>query len=93
MPFDQFAFAELTTTGREQRLQIHFATHQVLIHGHNLRRIENALQRMELNFVARVSTNYQSVVAQGQPLIAKILVTQMSSSQNEPGFSKATHKA
>ncbi|HEX5398702.1 MAG TPA: hypothetical protein VFY06_06605 [Verrucomicrobiae bacterium] len=87
LPFDQFAFAELTTAGREQRLQFNFATHQVSIHGQNLRRIENAMQRMELNFVARVSTNYQSVVTQGQPLILKIVVTEIAplNKKSQPG--------
>ena len=79
LPFDQFVFAELTAEGKEQRLQINFATHQVLIHGQNLRRIENAMQRMELSFVAKVSTNYQTVVTQGQPVILKIVVTEVSS--------------
>ena len=79
LPFDQFVFAELTNEGKEQRLQINFATHQVLIHGQNLRRIENAMQRMELSFVAKVSTNYQTVVTQGQPVILKIVVTEVSS--------------
>jgi hypothetical protein len=78
LPFDQFAFAELTTDGKEQRLQIHFATHQVLIHGQHLRRIENAMQRMELGFIAKVSTNYQSVVTQGQPVILKIVVSEIA---------------
>jgi hypothetical protein len=77
LPFNQFAFAELTTDGKEQRLQIHFATHLVLIHGQHLRRIENAMQRMELTFIARMSTNYQSVVTQGQPLILKIMVNEI----------------
>jgi hypothetical protein len=77
LPFDQFAFAELTADGKEQRLQIHFATHQVLIHGQQLRRIENAMQRMELGFIAKISTNYQPVVPQGQPLILKIVVTEI----------------
>jgi hypothetical protein len=76
LPFDQFAFAELTADGKEQRLQIHFATHQVLIHGQHLRRIETAMQRMELSSIAKVSTNYQPVVNQGQPLILGIVVTE-----------------
>ena len=79
LPFDQFVFAELTADGKEQRLQLHFATHQVLIHGQNLRRIETAMQRMELSFVAKVSTNYQTVVTQGQPVILKVVVTEVSS--------------
>jgi hypothetical protein len=77
LPFEQFVFAELTAEDKEQRLQINFATHQVLIHGQNLRRIENAMQRMELSFVTKVSTNYQTVVTQGQPLIHKIVVTEI----------------
>jgi hypothetical protein len=79
LPFDQFAFAELTTNGKEQRLQINFATHQILVHGQNLRRIETAMQRMELSLIAKVSTNYQAIVAQGQPLILKIVVTEVVS--------------
>lgn len=79
LPFDQFAFSELTVDGKEHRLQINFATHQILIHGQNLRRIETAMQRMELSFIATVSTNYQAVVRQGQPLILKIVLVQSTS--------------
>lgn len=77
LPFDQFVFAELAIDGKEQRLQINFATHQIVVHGQNLRRIETAIQRMELSFIAKVSTNYQTIVAQGQPLILKIVVTEV----------------
>ena len=88
LPFDQFAFAELTTDGKEQRLQIHFATHLVLIHGQHLRRIENAMQRMELSFIAKVSTNYQFVVTQGQPMILKIVVADAKAQEPPPNTSK-----
>jgi hypothetical protein len=83
LPFDQFAFAELTTDGKEQRLQINFATHQILIHGQNLRRIETAMQRMELSFIAKASTNYQAVVAQGQSLILKIVVVESTQTNDQ----------
>ena len=33
LPFNQFAFAELTIDGKEQRLKILFATHEILIQG------------------------------------------------------------
>jgi hypothetical protein len=92
LPFDQFAFAELTVDGKEQRLQINFATHQVLIHGQNLRRIETAMQRMELSFIAKVSTNYQANVNQGQPLILKIVVVQSASGLEGNNFSTETQK-
>jgi hypothetical protein len=48
LPFDQFAFAELKTEGKQQCLRLVFATHEVLIRGNALRRIETTMQRMEL---------------------------------------------
>ena len=77
LPFNQFAFAESTIDDKEQRLKILFATHEILIEGHNLRRIEIAMQKRELSFVAKVSTNYQPLVNQGQPVILKITVNEI----------------
>jgi hypothetical protein len=79
LPFNQFAFAESTIDDKEQRLKLFFATHEILIEGHNLRRIELAMQKRELAFVARVSTNYKPFVNQGQPVILKIVVTEARS--------------
>ena len=76
LPFNQFAFAESTIDDKKQRLKIVFATHEILIEGQNLRRIEIAMQKRELAFVAKVSTNYQPLVNQGQPVILKIVVTE-----------------
>jgi hypothetical protein len=77
LPFDQFAFAELATGDREQRLKILFGTHEVSIHGQNLRRLEIAMQRMELSFIAQASTGYERTANPGQPLILKIAVTEI----------------
>jgi hypothetical protein len=74
LPFDQFVFAELTADGQEQLLRFHFATHQILVYGQNLRRIQNAMQHKELSFVAKLSANYQEVVKPGQPMVLKIEV-------------------
>ena len=82
LPFNQFAFAELTMDGKEQRLKILFATHEILIEGQNLRRIEIAMQKRELAFVAKLSTNYQPLVNQGQPVILKIVVTEVKEREN-----------
>jgi len=76
LPFNQFAFAESTIDDKKQRLKIVFATHEILIEGQNLRRIEIAMQKRELAFVAKVSTNYQPLVNQGHPVILKIVVTE-----------------
>ena len=35
LPFDPFAFAELKSDGKEQRLRLVFATHEVSLRGHS----------------------------------------------------------
>ena len=80
MPFDQFAFAELKAEGKQQHLRLVFATHEVLIRGTALRRIETAMQRKELSFLAALPSSQRSLVADGQPVIAEINDTEMQSS-------------
>lgn len=76
LPFDQFAFAELKTEGRQQHLRLVFATHEVLIRGNALRRIETTMQRMELSFLAALSSSERKLIAEGQPMIVEIVVTE-----------------
>src|SRR5205814_2629731 len=59
LPFDQFAFAELKSEGKQQHLRLVFATHEISIRGHALRRIEAAMQRMELSLLAALSGNLE----------------------------------
>lgn len=51
LPFDQFAFAELKNEGKEQSGRVCFRHREVTLRGHTLRRIETAIQRMELAFL------------------------------------------
>src|SRR5580658_7995819 len=76
LPLDQFVFAELTSEDKEQKLRLVFATHEVLISGHVLRRIETAMQRMELSFIAVLPPKYHPLIAENQPKILKIVVTE-----------------
>jgi len=69
---------------KDQRLKLFFATHKILIEGHNLRRIEIAMQKRELSFVAKVSTNYQPLVNQGQPVIVKIVLSEIVPPNKKP---------
>ena len=80
LPFDQFAFAELKAEGKQQHLRLVFATHEVLIRGTALRRIETAMQRKELSFLAALPSSQRALVADGQPVIAEINDTEMQSS-------------
>jgi hypothetical protein len=76
LPFDQFAFSELKSDGKEQTLWLLFATHVVSIPGHSLRRIETAMQRMELSYLAALSGNQRSLVPDGQPVVNEIVVAE-----------------
>lgn len=80
LPFDQFAFAELASEDREQTLRLVFATHEVLISGYALRRIETAMQRMELSFIMPLPPKYHSLIAENQSLILGIIITESDSS-------------
>ena len=80
LPFDQFAFAELKNEGKEQRLRLVFATHEVTLRGHALRRIETAMQRMELAFLGALPANQRSLLTEGQPAITKIDVKEVAES-------------
>jgi hypothetical protein len=74
LPFDQFVFSELETDEKEQRLKLTFATHEVVVRGVSLRRIETAMQRMELSHLARILARYRPAIEDGQPFVRDILV-------------------
>src|SRR6266542_3737921 len=76
LPFDQFAFAELKTEGKQQHLRLVFATHEVSVRGNSLRRVETAMQRMELSLLAALPGQHRSLVPEGQQLIVEIVVTE-----------------
>jgi hypothetical protein len=76
LPLDQFAFAEFISNDKEQQLHLVFATHEVLISGYALRRIETAMHRLELASIMTLPVKYQPLIADGQPKIREIAVTE-----------------
>jgi hypothetical protein len=85
LPLDQFVFAELAGEEKEQKLRLVFATHEVLICGHVLRRVETAMHRMELSGIMKLADKFYSLIAENQPRIRDILVT-----ENKPLSSQVT---
>lgn len=75
LPFDQFAFSELKSEGKQQQLRLVFATHEVSLRGHSLRRIETAMQRMELSLLTALPGKQRSLVPDGQPIVLEIEIT------------------
>jgi hypothetical protein len=84
LPLDQFAFAEFNSTGKEQLLHLSFATHEIVVYGSALRRVESALHKLELSFLAVLPSKYHALVPDGQPKIRDIVVTEIKPGA-EPG--------
>jgi hypothetical protein len=74
LPLDQFVFAELDSDGKEQKLRLVFATHEILVSGHVLRRIETAICRLELSGLMKLPEKYHALIAENQPRIRDIVV-------------------
>jgi hypothetical protein len=84
LPHDQFAFAELKSEGKEQRLRLVFATHEVSVRGHHLRRIETTMQRLELSLLAKLPSSQRNLITEGQPVILEIVVTEVKELEKRP---------
>jgi hypothetical protein len=89
LPHGEFVFAELKTEGREQQFRLVFATHDVLIRGHCLRRIETAMQRLELAFVAKLPAHQRSLITEGQPVVLEVTLTELNPQRQRPANGKA----
>jgi hypothetical protein len=76
LPLDQFVFADLDSDGKEQKLRLVFATHEILISGHVLQRIETAIHRLELSGLMKLPEKYHALIGEGQPKIRDIVVTE-----------------
>jgi hypothetical protein len=85
LKYDQLIHAEFDHAGKEQRLRLLFATHEVVIRGHALRRIETALQRLELSHLAAVPGSYRATVADGQPVVREIVVAEAEDAKDRAG--------
>ena len=83
LPFDQFAFSELRSEGKEQRLRLVFATHQIMLRGHSLRRIETAMQRMELSLLTTLPGKERSLVPDGQPVVLEVVITDIKDAETQ----------
>jgi hypothetical protein len=77
LPLDQLAYVQMDTDGKEQLLHLSFATHEIMVRGNTLRRIETALLRLELSFITTLPAKYHMLVAEGQPRIREIVVTEI----------------
>ena len=83
LPHDEFVFAELKREGASQTLRLVFVTHEILVRGQSLRRVETAMQRMELSLLTKLPSSQRSLIADGQPVILEIVVTEAEDAQKQ----------
>ena len=84
LPHDEFVFAELKREGKDQTLRLVFVTHEVLVRGQSLRRIETAMLRMELSLLAILPHSQRALIAEGQPMIDEVVVTEAKAQESQP---------
>jgi hypothetical protein len=84
LPHDEFVFAELKREGTDHTLRLVFVTHEVLVTGQALRRIETAMQRMELSLLTKLPGSQRALIADGQPVILEIVVTEVTKQESQP---------
>ena len=87
LPFDQFVYSELTVTDTGQELRLVFASHEVSVTGTGLRRIESALQRMELASISATSGRPTVTPNSAETSIREILVVEAKSPETAPSTS------
>jgi hypothetical protein len=75
MPYIHFIYAELITHEAEQTLKLAFSTHEIVLSGRGLCRLEATIHRMELASATALAERFRASVPQGQPFISKITVT------------------
>ncbi len=84
LPLDQFVFAESTSEDKEQKLRLVFATHEILISGHVLQRIETAMHRLELSGLKKLPEKYHALIEENQPKIREIIIKESKSAAPQP---------
>ncbi len=83
LPYPHFVYAELTGDGPDQTLRLVFATHEVVVRGRALRRVEAAVHRLELSWVAPLPDRVRTIVPDGQPSIRQVNIIAVNESELE----------
>ncbi|MBU6402317.1 MAG: hypothetical protein KGS61_18525 [Verrucomicrobia bacterium] len=74
LPFEHFIYSELESGDDEEVFKLTFATHEVILKGGHLHRLEAAVQRLELGTVAALPDRFERIAADTQPFIREIAI-------------------
>src|SRR5947207_6086807 len=90
LPYPHFAYAEATVDGPDQLIKLVFATHEVVVRGRALRRVEAAVHRLELTWIAPLPDRVRGTVPDGQPFIREVSIIAVGGTENELGSKDET---
>jgi len=90
LPYPHFAYAEVIVDGPDQVLKLVFATHEVVVRGRALRRVEAAIHRLELSWIAPLPDRVRGTVPDGQPFIHEVSIIAVGGTENEMGSTDDT---
>ncbi len=83
LPYIHFVYAELTANGSDQTLKLVFSTHEVVLRGRGLRRLEAAVHRMELASVTPLAERFRAAVPEGQAFVNGLTVTAVDDAKSK----------
>ena len=72
LPFEHFVFSTFKSATKEDVLHARFATHEVVITGRCLKRVEGVLQRKELAWISVLPDRLTDAVPENIPIILRI---------------------
>ena len=83
LPYEHFVYSELSAEKENDTLKLLFVTHEVVINGYMLRRVENGIQNKELAWIAARPERYRPH-ANEKAFINRIVVRLLEEQQPQP---------
>jgi hypothetical protein len=83
VPYEHFVYSELKAEKEIDTLKLMFVTHEVVVSGYMLRRVENGIQTRELAWIAARPERYRAQ-ANEKAFISRIAVRLLEGQETQP---------
>src|SRR5688572_1009260 len=83
LPYEHFVYSELKAEKDSDTLKLLFVTHEVVVSGYMLRRVENGIQTRELAWIAARPERYRPQVNE-KAFISQIAVRLLEEQEAQP---------
>ena len=83
LPYEHFVYSELKAENENDTLKLLFVTHEIVVSGYMLRRVENGIQTRELAWIAARPERYRPQ-ANEKAFISHIAIRLVEEQQPQP---------